>query len=53
MTSGQFKTRLQSAALALMAVTSFYLVYYLYRSFHRAWRFSFGEPERWQTHWRV
>ena len=53
MTPQQFKSRVQTAALVLMSVTSAYLVYYLYRSFRRIWRFTFGEPERWQTHWKV
>lgn len=28
-------------------------VYYTYTSFHRIWRFSFGDPSRWNEHWRV
>lgn len=27
--------------------------YYTAQSLYRAWRFCFGEPERWEHHWRV
>ena len=53
MTPETFKRRVQMSATGLMVLTTIYLLYYAYRSFKRAYRFSFGEPERWQNHWRV
>lgn len=40
-------------ALGLSIPVALELVYYSYRSFARAWRFCFGEPERWNSHWAV
>lgn len=53
MSNQAFKNRVQAGSTVLMGVTCIYLVYYLYSSFSRAYRFCFGEPERWQNHWRV
>ncbi len=41
------------SALVLMLPVAAELVYFTYSSFRRAIRFSFGEPERWNEHWRV
>jgi len=40
-------------ALILMLPVAAETIYYTYRSFARAIRFSFAEPERWNTHFRV
>lgn len=48
-----FKSRVTVGATILMVGTIGYLIHYTYSSFHRAFRFCFGEPERWQNHWRV
>lgn len=40
-------------AAILMLPVAAHLVYYAYHAFSRAIRFSFSEPERWNTHWRV
>ena len=40
-------------ALLLMIPVAAETVYYAYRAFSRGWRFSFGDPERWNSHWRV
>ena len=53
MTPQVFKARVQSFATGLMGLTFLYLMYYIYISFWRAYRFCFGEPERWLTHWAV
>lgn len=43
----------RTGALILMLPVAAEVVYYSYKSFSRAWRFSFGEPQRWNEHWRV
>ena len=53
MTPHVFKSRVQWFSTVLMGATILFLIYYLYRSFGRAYRFCFGEPERWANHWRV
>lgn len=46
-------SRIRKGATVLMALVGLELIYYTYKSFFRAYRFSFGEPERWNTHWLV
>ena len=53
MTPQVFKARVQGFSTVMIALTSAYLVYYLYRSVGRAYRFSLGEPDMWINHWRV
>ena len=53
MTPQVFKARVQGFSAALMCATILFLVYYMYSSFQRAYRFCFGEPELWADHWRV
>ena len=48
-----FLRRARKGALILMILVAAETVYYTWDSFRQAWRFSFGEPERWHTHWRV
>lgn len=40
-------------ATILLVLVAVETVYYTGSSFFRAYRFSFGEPDRWNTHWRV
>lgn len=44
---------LRWGALAMMVLMSVETVRYTYDSFRRAWRFSFGDPQRWNEHWAV
>ena len=43
----------KTGALILMVPVTAELIHYTYDAFSRAIRFSFGEPDRWNTHWRV
>jgi len=45
--------RIRIGALILMVLVAAELMYYSYKSFFRAYRFSFGAPDRWNTHWLV
>ena len=45
--------RIHKGAAVLMVLVGLELIYYTGKSFWRAYRFSFGEPERWNTHWMV
>lgn len=47
----KYLARVRLGALLLMIPVIIELLRYSYDSFFRAWRFSFGEPERWQNHW--
>lgn len=44
---------IRTGALILMVPVAAELVYYTYNSFFHAYRFCFGEPDRWNTHWQV
>jgi len=46
-------TLIRYGSVALMFILTAELLRYGYRAIGRAWRFSFGEPERWNTHWAV
>ena len=46
-------SRVRLGALILMIAVAAETIRYTWKSFHRAWRFCFGEPERWNTHWMV
>lgn len=50
MTPTQTLMAVRRGALILMIPVGAELLYYAYHSFSRAWRFPFGEPERWNTH---
>ena len=45
--------RVRLGALILMIGVAAETIHYTWKSFRRAWRFCFGEPERWNTHWMV
>ena len=45
--------RIHKGAAVLMVLVGLELIYYTGKSFWRAYRFSFGEPERWNTHWMI
>jgi len=49
MSATDLRNRISKGAAVLMVLLSGYLVYYAYNSFHRAYRFSFGERERWNN----
>lgn len=53
MTPQVFKARVQGFSAVLMGATVLFLVYYVYSSFQRAYRFCFGAPELWAGHWCV
>ncbi|MEL6617851.1 MAG: DUF2975 domain-containing protein [Pseudomonadota bacterium] len=46
-------TTVRWGALAMMILMSIETARYAYDSVHRAWRFSFGDPQRWNAHWAV
>lgn len=41
--------RIQKSVAFFMCLVVLYLFYYSYRSFNRAWRFCYGEMERWNN----
>lgn len=45
--------RLQIWSMLLLVVVGFETLRYTGWSLYRAWRFSFGEPQRWNSHWRM
>ena len=47
------KKRTQIGSAILMIIVAGYLIHYTYRAFYRAWRFCFGEPDRWTNLWFV
>lgn len=53
MGKAQFEKRVRWGAIVLMVLLAAEFLRYSYHSFRRAYRFCFGEPERWNTHWLV
>ena len=53
MHTDNFEKRVRFGALVVMVLVALEMVRYGYSAFGRAYRFCFGEPERWNTHWMV
>ncbi len=53
MNTPHFEKRVRIGATLVMILVALEMVRYGYRAFRRAYRFSFGEPKRWNEHWMV
>ncbi len=53
MSASLFESRVRIGSTVVMILVALELVRYSYHAFRRAYRFCFGEPERWNTHWMV
>lgn len=53
MNTDSFEKRVRIGATVVMVLVGLEMVRYGYAAFGRAYRFCFGEPERWNGHWMV
>lgn len=53
MSTNDFERRVRIGSVLVMMLVGLELLRYSYFAFARAYRFCFGEPERWNAHWMV